>query len=406
MSEYAKRLLEERANTWEQAKAMLDKAVDEKRELTAEENVQYDRMTADIETLRSRADKLVEDERTAKAAEESLRSLVTSPKVNKHEDGENPELRAFLAGETRSFEARPESRSESRALTKGSATAGGNTVPTSFLASIWEHLRENATLLGGGATVLTTDGGENIQIPTSTSFGAAAAVAEAGTLAGTDPAFGQRTLGAFKFGQLITISRELLDDTGVDIEGFLARQVGQNVGNAIGTKFITGVGTTEPTGITVSSTLGVTGAASVVGVPNLDNLIDLYYSVIAPYRNRPEAKWLMKDSTAAVIRKFREGAGTGAYLWQPSIVAGQPDLLLSKPVLTDPNVAATALAAKSVLFGDLSAYAIRIVNGIRFERSDDFAFSSDQVTFRAIIRGDGLLIDQTGAVKHFIGNAA
>ena len=98
--------------------------------------------------------------------------------------------------------------------------------------------------------------------------------------------------------------------------------------------------------------------------------------------------------------------GTGAYLWQPSIVAGQPDLLLSKPVLTDPNVAATALAAKSVLFGDLSAYAIRIVNGIRFERSDDFAFNTDQVTFRAIIRGDGLLIDQTGAVKHFIGNAA
>jgi HK97 family phage major capsid protein len=407
MSDYAKRLLEERANTWEQAKALLDVAVAEKRELSAEETVQYDRMTADIESLRSRADKLVEDQRNADAAEASLRALVRTPaSAPAAEEGDNAELRKFLAGESRSYDARPANRAEARALSKGTATAGGNTVPTSFYAQLWEHLRENATLLGGGATVLTTDGGESIEVPTTTSFGAAAAVAEAGTLAGTDPAFTKRTLGAFKFGQLVTISRELLEDTGVDIEGFLARQVGQNVGNAIGAQFITGVGTTAPTGITISSTLGVTGATSVVGVPTLDNLIDLYYSVIAPYRNQSAAKWLMKDSTAAVIRKFREGAGTGAYLWQPSIVAGQPDLLLSKPVLTDPNVAATGLSAKSVLFGDLSAYAIRIVNGIRFERSDEFAFNTDQVTFRAVVRADGLLIDQTGAVKHFVGGAS
>ena len=141
-------------------------------------------------------------------------------------------------------------------------------------------------------------------------------------------------------------------------------------------------------------------------MPSIDNLLDLQYSVIAPYRNAPAAKWLMNDTTAGKIRKIREGSGTGQYLWQPAVIAGQPDLLLSKPVLTDPNVAATALNAKSVLFGDLSAYAVRIVNGIRFERSDDYAFNTDQVTFRAVIRGDGLLIDQTGAVKHLVGAAS
>ena len=83
-----------------------------------------------------------------------------------------------------------------------------------------------------------------------------------------------------------------------------------------------------------------------------------------------------------------------------------PDTLLGKPVVTDPNVAAVALSAKSVAFGDFSAYFVRQVNGVRFERSDDYAFNTDLVTFRALLRGDGLTVDQTGAIKVFTGNAA
>ena len=55
---------------------------------------------------------------------------------------------------------------------------------------------------------------------------------------------------------------------------------------------------------------------------------------------------------------------TDQYLWQPSIQAGAPDTLLGKPVYTDPNVAAVATSAKSVAFGDFSAYFVRQVNGI------------------------------------------
>ncbi|TFD80708.1 phage major capsid protein [Cryobacterium sp. Sr8] len=404
MSEYAKNLLELRANTWEQAKGLLDHAASEKRELTAEEEVSYGKMTADIESLRSRADKLVEDAASAKAAEDSLRSLMGKPATRETNDGLSDELRSFIKGEKRSVMLAP-TLEEARALSKGTATAGGNAVPTSFYGSLWEHLVENATLMNGGATIFTTTSGESIEIPITTSHGAAAAVAEGVAIAGTDPAFAKRTLGSFKYGQLVKVSRELAEDAGFDLEGYLARTVGRNIGNAFGAKLVSGAGTTEPTGITVSSTLGVTGAAAVAGVPTLDNLIDLLYSVTSPYRDQSTAKWLMKDSTAAVIRKFREGAGTGAYLWQPSVIEGTPDRLLNKAVLTDPNVAGTGLSAKSVLFGDLSAYAVRVVNGIKFERSDEFAFDTDQITFRATIRGDGLLIDQTGAVKHFVGAA-
>ena len=65
-----------------------------------------------------------------------------------------------------------------------------------------------------------------------------------------------------------------------------------------------------------------------------------------------------------------------------------------------------ALGAKSVIFGDFGAYFVRIAGGIRFERSTDFAFNADQITFKAVLRGDGILADQTGAIKVFVGNAA
>ena len=125
---------------------------------------------------------------------------------------------------------------------------------------------------------------------------------------------------------------------------------------------------------------------------------------MAPYRNSQSCSWLMKDSTLAAVRKLKDT--TNQYLWQPSVQVGVPDTLLGKPVVTDPNVAAVALSAKSVAFGDFSAYFVRQVNGVRFERSDDYAFNTDLVTFRALLRGDGLTVDQTGAIKVFTGNAA
>jgi hypothetical protein len=48
---------------------------------------------------------------------------------------------------------------------------------------------------------------------------------------------------------------------------------------------------------------------------------------------------------------------------------------------------------------------VREVNGIRFQRSDDFLFGSDQVAFRALLRADGALIDNTGAIKWFANSA-
>lgn len=115
---------------------------------------------------------------------------------------------------------------------------------------------------------------------------------------------------------------------------------------------------------------------------------------------RQNGTWMMADATVALVRKLKDS--TNQYLWSPGLISGEVDTLLGRPVVVDVNMPAATTGLKSVVFGDFSAYYIRDVNGVRVERSDDFAFQNDLATFRFILRTDGDLIDTTGAVKHLI----
>jgi HK97 family phage major capsid protein len=403
MSEsFIKQLKEQRANAWEQAKALLDGAAEAKRDLSAEENATYEAINADLDALDKRAKDIADAEQRNKDAAETFARIEarTPEREVPAAKSANEQLRAVLRGEARAVEIAPEQRD----LVKSSATAAGNIVPTSFYGKLWEHMIEVSGLLSANPTVLRTASGENFEVPVTTSHSTAALIAEAATLTESDPAVAKRTLGAYKYGMSLQVSRELVEDSGVDLEGYLAHQAGRAVGNAFGVDLMTGNASSKPSGVVQTASTGVTGAASVAGVFTADDLIDLYYSVISPYRNSPSCGWLMRDATIARARKLK--GSDNNYLWQPGLTVAQPDTLLGKPVHSDPNVAATALSAKSVIFGDLAAYIVRIAGGVRFERSDDFAFQNDLITYRCVLRGDGILADQSGAVKVFVGNAA
>ena len=401
-----KDLNEKRKSAWEQAKGLVDTAISEKRELDASEQEQYDRINKDIDGLRARIDREVEQRQIDADVEASLRNSGVNPAGTPATDL-SEQFRQLAKGEIRSIDMPAGDFGKAlnvRALSKGTATAGGNTVPTSFYDQLVEHMVESSGVLQLGPTVLNTTGGEQLDIPVTTSYGAAALVAEAGTIAQSDPAFAKRSLGAYKYGQLVLASRELVDDSAFDLASFIAKVAGRNVGLALGAHLITGTGTAQPTGIVTSASTGVTGGTGVVGVPTADNLIDLMFSVIAPYRNSQSAGWLVKDSTLGAIRKIKDGSGR--YLFEPAATFGTPDTLLGKPIQSDPNVAATALNAKSVIFGDMSAYFIRYAGGVRFDRSDDFKFDTDQVAFRCLVRADAITADQAGAIKVYAGGAS
>lgn len=419
MSEVANRLRDRRQNVWNEAKELADRAAEENRAFSAEEQGKWDGLNGELDQLDTRIKAVLEQEKRAKDADAAFDALAGKPQTRGGQDNkQNTELRNFLlgtAGSPRSIEVRREGPvpAEFRTLSKLTTGAGGNLVPVSFYDQLMAHLIEVSAILQAGATVLSTDSGETLQVPKTTGHSTALLTAEAGTISASDPAFSQAPLGAYKYGVLIQVSRELVDDSGVDLQGYLAMQAGRALGNALGADLITGNGSSKPTGITASTTLAVTGptgangglgATSATLNQGADLLFDLFYSVIAPYRASRACAWLVKDSTMAALRKIKDT--TGQYIFQPSLVAGTPDTMIGKPIYTDPFMPAIATSAKSIVFGDISQYFVRLAGGVRFERSDDFAFNTDLVTFRALVRGDGILVDQTGAVKHFIGNAA
>jgi HK97 family phage major capsid protein len=210
------------------------------------------------------------------------------------------------------------------------------------------------------------------------------------------------SLNAYKYAQLVQISSELLADSGVDIIGFVASDLARSIARVTDADYVLGNGSSKPQGIMAAIGTGVTGGTGVAGVPTVANLIDLVYSVNNEYRANG-AQFLMRDATAGKVRALTDT--TGQFLWQPAVVAGQPDRLLGFPVITDPNVAATATNALSVAFGDFSAFYIRDVGSLRIERSDEFAFGSDLATWRGVLRTDSDLID-ANAIKAFKGGAS
>ncbi|MET7514067.1 phage major capsid protein [Streptomyces sp. NPDC005480] len=403
MSEFIKRLQERRLNVWEQAKALLDAAETDKRELSADEEQSYQRLNADLDKIDERVKAFQEGEQRSSDAEAAFADLLAKP-VTRQQDtdqGEAAKVRAWLTGQAgRSYDVRSdEPMPLNTRLTKLSAAAGAATVPVSFYNQLVQHMTENSGVLATGPTVLRTATGEQLQVPKTTAHSAnAGIVAEQGPLTANEPTFGQVSLDAYKYGFLLQVSHELANDTAVDLLGYLAMQAGRALGNGFGAHLVTGTGSSQPNGVLTASTMGVTGGAG--AAPTSDNLIDMYHSVIAPYRSGNSVAWLMRDATVAAVRKIKDT--TNQYVWQPGLTAGVPDTILGKPLYTDPNMPAVGAAAKSVLFGDFSTYFVRQVEAIRFERSDDYAFNTDLITYRAILRGDGDQVDTTGAIKHYV----
>ena len=396
LRENIRRLAEEQRNAWEvEGKPLADIA--NERDFTAEEAEKYERLEGAYNSYDQRINAMLAQQ----SIEDRLVALANDQRSDKDDEADvATQLRSVLRGQTGAADIIP-TVEEVRALSVGTAAAGGNTVGKSYLAQLIEPLRQFSGIVAAGAFQLVTEKGDEVIVPRLSSAGAAAAQSEGTQLTGTDPAFNQVSFKAFKYGDYRGVSRELVDDSLLDIEALTSRLIGENIAVLLGQKLAVGVGTTEPTGIAAAATTGVTGTTGVAGVPSFDNLIDLQESVLAPYQ--PNASWVLSNSAMSAIRKLKDSQNR--YLWEPNGQTGAPGTLLGAPVFRDPFIAATGLGAKSVFYGDFSRYWVRLVGSVRVERSDHALFGTDQVAFRGVLRADGNLVD-TGAVKAFVGGAS
>jgi HK97 family phage major capsid protein len=271
---------------------------------------------------------------------------------------------------------------------------------------IVQHMVETSSLMAAGATVITTSTGEDLVIPKSTGFVSSAIIGEGASITESDPTLSTVTLKSFKYANFFQVSYELANDTPTNLLDFLARQAALSLGlgtTGYGDDIINGAGTTEPRGLLTDAATGVTGptgTGTTLGTQGTvnqgtDALWNLIGSVAEPYAQAPSAAFLMRNASDVIVRKLKDTTG------QPVAGLTTRGQILGYPSYVDPFMPAMANTAESIAFGDMSRYFIRIVNGVRFERSDEFAFQNDLVSFRCILRLDGALVD-LGAVRTFV----
>ena len=394
MSDYINRQHELRQAAWHEAKHLLDTAGAEKRDLTAEEQEKYDRISADLDTRGAIIEQLKADEERAARLDAAAAELRTD-EAPAGDDTDAETIRAMARGEVRSFNF------EKRDVL---TSTSGSPVPTSFYDAVILKARLVGPMLDV-PTQLNTTSGETIQVPSLSAYSSSATVtAQGANFSESDPTFNSFVnLGAFKYGFLIQVSREMIEDSGVDLLGFLADQVGNGLGYNVQNALTVGTGTVQPQGIVTAAGSGITGGTGVSGAFTADNLIDLYYSLDGAARLLPGVGWMMNGASIGAVRKLRDTAGN--YIFSPAADGNQRDLLLGRPVYENPHVASAATSAKSVIAGHMPSFFVRSVGGIRLDRSDDFAFNADLVTFRASMRVDGAL-PQSSHIKYFIGGAS
>lgn len=380
-------LREKRAKAWEAAKAFLDAKSTDGAFVSGEDTATYERMENEVMDLGKQIDRL---ERQA-AIDAEMRSATAAPITNIP--------KADITGDEKTGRASAEykrafwngmrnkmSYEVQNALSIGTDSEGGYLVPDEYEKKLVEAL-EDQVFFRSLATVINTASGDR-KIPIVTSKGEAAWIDEGGQFPESDDSFGQTSIGAFKLATMIKISDELLNDSVFNVEQYISREFGRRIGTKEEEAFFIGDGSGKPVGIfnkTGGAETGVTAASTNI---TFDDVMDLYYSLRAPYRSK--ASWLLNDSTVKAIRKLKDGNGN--YIWQPSVREGEPDRILNRPYKTSIYVPELAAGNRVLSFGDYSYYWIADRQGRSFKRLNELFATTGQVGFLASERVDGKLI--------------
>ena len=286
-------------------------------------------------------------------------------------------------------------------------TEGGYTVPTEVASMLIDALKAYGGMREA-ATVITTAQGNPMNFPGSDGTSETGElIAENTTATAADPSFTSAPLNVYKFSsKIVAVPFELLQDSAVDIEAFVAKRLAQRIGRATNTYYTTGTGSSQPFGIAARAASGVVGASGQTTTVVFADLVDLIHAVDPAYRAAGSCRFMMKDASLAKVRKLVDSAGRPIFLpGFDGLGKAMPDTILGYPVTINQDVATMAANAKSIFFGDFSQFYIRDAMAPQLFRFTDSAYTKlGQVGFLMWHRSGSNLLD-TGAVKYY-ANAA
>lgn len=372
-------LREKRNKAWEAAKAFLESHRTEKGTLTAEDDATYTQMEQEINDLGKEIARLERQE----ALEAELNRPVNQPLTNKPGSGRGEEPKTGRASDEYRKAMLDAFRSNfkrvSNILQEGVDADGGYLVPEEYDRRLIDTLSEE-NIMRRLATIITTSGEHKINIAATKP--AASWIEEGGALTFGDATFSQILLDAHKLHVAIKVTEELLYDNAFNLEGYILDQFGKALGNAEEDAFLNGDGTGKPLGL-FAATGGGTVAGTLTAAIKSDDMLDLVYALKRPYRKK--ASFIMNDKTLSSLRKLKDN--NGAYIWQPSYQAGEPDRVLGYAVHTSAYAPEDAIA-----FGDYKYYNIGDRGTRSFSELRELFAGNGMIGYVAKERVDGKLI--------------
>ena len=264
-------------------------------------------------------------------------------------------------------------------MSEGVDEDGGYTVPQTYEKTVLEKLN-TLGLTRSISTTISTTSTRNIAIEgEAPTF---AWIEEKGTYGETGSTFGNKQIKAHKLGGIIKVSDELLSDSMINFEAYMANQIAKGIDKAESPVFCIGDGVNKPTGYLTNLTSSVTTAST--AAVTADELIDIYYSLPEAYRKT--ATWRMNDKTVKAIRKLKDSDGN--YIFDAALTQGERPTLLGRPIVTDNEMPLMATGNKFVVFGAFDYYQIGNRGNMEIRRLNEKYADEGLVGFRVTVRVD------------------
>lgn len=383
-----KALREKRGQVVAELKALNDKAHEEKRAMTAEEEQRFDALFNESEDLNKkieRSEKIAEIER-----EVATRSLENPETATPKADGAMEGFRSWLSNGIPALQNSP----ELRALQADVDVSGGYIVtPEQFVNKLIKAL-DNQVFMRPLANVMQITKADSLGAPTiDADPDDADWTSEIQT--GRDDTgltFGKRSLTPHPLAKRIKVSNKLLRLASMSAEDIVLNRLAYKFAIAEEKAFLTGSGSQQPLGVFTASSLGISvsrdvATANTTTAMTADGLINAKYSLKAQYQKI--AQWLFHRDGVKQIAKLKDG--DGQYLWQPSLQAGQPDMLLGRPVNMSEYAPNTFTTGQYVgMFADFSNYWIAESLQYVIQRLAELYAESNQVGFIGRQEVDGM----------------
>ena len=394
--------MRDRAKLVADARAILTKAETENRKMTSEESAQYDVMFSDIQAMGAEIKRFEQQAamETELAGIEAARGGRPDPGAGSGGSGEGraveqaKEARAafgkFLLSGMNSL-----SDGERRALQATAGPSGGYVVPPMQWVNELIQAKDNLVWMRQLATKYPVMSAASLGVPSLDADPADADWTSEIATGSEDStmAFGKRELHPHPCAKLLKVSNKLLMASPMNVDALVRDRLAYKFAVTEEAAFMTGNGVNKPLGVFTASADGIPtsrdyATGNDTDSPKFDGLIGAKYTLKAAYRNSPSVRWVFHKDTIAKIVKLKDGQGQ--YIWQPSVVAGQPDRLLNMPLAESeyaPNTFTTGLYVG--VLGDFSRYWIADAMNMTVQRLLELYAATNQTGYIGRQETDG-----------------